>query len=200
MQAAERAQRPPPQSTQSEANVGSSRRRKGTRRRIVDLAGDDGFAFQSQSIDPQQDDLPSTLNGEADRSADEHALSPNAKHIAAPASNQPALAPSALSKSSSSPSSPLLASAPRISDRGQSLAHEIQHHNLDGEAYRLKVEALKTEVGSNWLNVLSEEGWHSHGKNDQPLPTYPPPGLARPEISNLRMQSQGIISGSRSLG
>lgn len=197
----ERIQRPLPHSTQSEATVGSNRKRRGPRRRIVDLARDDGFGIPQESNSPQQQpSLPAIIRKELG-SVKDNELSPRTKPTDAPRTqDQSAIASSTLSKSLSSSSSPVLAPAPKVSDKGYALAHDIQHLNLNGEAYRLKVEALKTEVGSNWLSVLSEEGWNAQEKTDKPLPSYPPARVLRSELSDLRFQSQGIVGGSRTLG
>ena len=201
----ERAQRPIPQSTQSEAGAGSNRRRRGPKRRIVDLARDDGFALHHEPNLPQQQASSLNIIRKEPGSANENEFSPRAKHTAgAPTQDQQAIASSTLCESFSSPTSPVLSPmlppVSNMSDRGHALAHDIQHLNLNGEAYRLKVEALKTEVGSNWLSVLSEEGWNAQGKTDKSMHAYPPPRLIRPDLSDLRFQSQGIVGGSRALG
>ncbi|KAL8825049.1 MAG: hypothetical protein Q9191_004648 [Dirinaria sp. TL-2023a] len=197
----ERVQRPSPHITQSEATVGSNRKRRGPRRRIVDLARDDSCGVPQESSSPQHQTPPPTTIRQELGSVDENGISPRTKPtVGPPTHDQPAVASSTVSKSLSSPSSPVLAPAQTVSDKGHALAHDIQHLNLNGEAYRHKVEALKTEVGSNWLNVLSEEGWNAQEKNDKPLPSYPPPRVMRPELSDLRFQSHGIVGGSRTLG
>lgn len=77
---------------------------------------------------------------------------------------------------------------PNVSDKVRCLVSEIQNSNLNvqGEAYRQKIESLKSEVGSNWLSVLSEEGWNQHHR--------------KPEVPAFRSASQGILSSSRTLG
>ena len=81
------------------------------------------------------------------------------------------------------------------------LASQLQHLNLNGEAYRRKVEALKDEFGAAWLNVLSHDTWDGQ-KPEQatPISSFPPVSAGRPDISGLRSTSQGITSGHRTLG
>ncbi|KAK4695895.1 hypothetical protein P7C71_g1930, partial [Lecanoromycetidae sp. Uapishka_2] len=117
-------QRPsPPQYTQSEITVGSGRRRKGPRRRIVDLAVEQ--------------------------------------------------------------------------NKGRSLASEIQGLNLNGEAYKQKIEALKSELGSNWLSILD---WNDGQKLEASHPRFHHINTMRPETPAFRSSSQGITSGHRTLG
>ena len=189
---AKNSQRPMPLTTQSEIAIGSNRRKRVPKRRIVDLAKDEstvvppGDMLRLQPETLPSIDLSSTGTGTAE---------------VFPRDIQ-AVRPTEL-RSTETRSQIFLEQAedrispPNISDKGQVLANEIQHQHLNGETYRQKVEALKAEVGSNWLSVLTEEGWNKHGNLDARIPHYVPP---RPDISGLRVQSQGIISGSRTLG
>lgn len=176
--------RPSLQTTQSEFAVGSGRRRKGPRRRIVELALESSpINVQNQDRTPQDIGRPTLDNI---YTSDE---SPGSK---------PTLLPALQIQSDMPPPQPPLQppenlgsaglSPPNVSDRGRSLVSEIQNLNLNvnGEAYRQKIESLKSEVGSNWLSVLSSEGWNQHH--------------IQPEVPAFRASSQGILSGSRTLG
>ncbi len=174
------SQRPSPQTTQSEFAVGSGRRRKGPRRRIVDLAR------ESSPINQQsQREIPQDIARPIDAFMED--VSPRSKPTS--------LSPLHVGSDIPSPQPKLPEttdsagrSRPDVSDKGRSLVSEIQNLNLNvnGEAYRQKIESLKSEVGSNWLSVLSEEGWNQHHM--------------RPETPAFRASSQGILSGSRTLG
>ena len=195
------SQRPLPRTTQSEAAVGSGRRKKGPRRRIVDLAGDEGLSvLQSGNNKVHQQPRPSVVSSDSQATAIND-VSPQDQFPIARIDRQQA------ERMSSTPtvpvrdqSSPPSLSPPGFPDKGHSLVNEIQNLNLNGEAYRQKVEALKAEVGSNWLSVLSEESWNKHGNADRRLPQYVQSRPIRPDVSELRVQSQGIVSGSRTLG
>ena len=176
--------RPSPQTTQSEFAVGSGRRRKGPRRRIVELARESSpISLQSQDRIPQDIARPTLKNIYTSDG------SPGSKPTLLPALQiqsdmpppQPPLQPPEILDSAGP-------SPPNVSDRGRSLVSEIQNLNLNvnGEAYRQKIESLKSEVGSNWLSVLSSEGWNQHH--------------IQPEVPAFRASSQGILSGSRTLG
>lgn len=191
----EATQRPMPRTTQSDIAVTSSRRRKGARRRIVDLSRDDGTHHQVLS------------------EASSHTRTSNmGKSLATKLNNQmpskiagdiqPLQGPAIPSSTPiSSPASPVR-SPPNSgsTEKGPFLANDIHNFNLNGEAYRQKVEALKHEVGSNWLNVLSEEGWSPHKGSESSGPGFNHISAIRPEFSSLCTTSRGITSGSRTLG
>ena len=174
--------RPIPQSTQSEFTVGSGRRSKGPRRRIVDLT------HESSPIDHRgQRQTSHEIARETDTDVYNNEVSPRSK---------PTLFPSLQVQSDRPPPQPqphelvdsAVLSHPDVSDRGRALVSEIQNLNLNvnGEAYRQRVESLKSEVGNNWLSVLGEEGWNQHHM--------------KPTVPAFRTSSQGILSGSRTLG
>lgn len=175
-------QRPSPRTTQSEFAVGSSRRRKGTRRRIVDLARESSLMSQ-QSQEGFSHDItrPTPANTYTDN------VSPRSKPFLDPPpqvrSDMSSPQPSPRERIDSAGLSPL-----DVSDKVRSLVSDIQNLNLNvnGEAYRQKIESLKSEVGNNWLSMLSEEGWSQHHRT--------------PEAPVLRASSQGILTGSRTLG
>lgn len=200
----ERPQRPLPRSTQSEVDAGSGRRRRAPRRRIVDLAGDESLGYRP-TVAEEQELIPAAVPGDL-HSTNEIGLSSKAKPVLpAPSLTEPSPHHSVgglpvEARSARASRLPSLLPAAEISDRGQSLAQEIKHSNLNGETFRQKVEALKTEVGSDWLNALSDEPWNRPLNTDTPLHSFPHPKVRRPEISDLRIQSQGIVSGSRTLG
>ena len=173
-------QSPLPQTTRREFAVGSSRRKRGPRRRIVDFAGERSPVNQQSQSEIPQDIARATFSN---------------AHINAPRSKPTVLPPlqvrsDTLSRQPQPPEimDSAVLSPPDLSDKGRSLVSEIQNLNLNvnGEAYRQKIESLKSEVGSNWLSVLSEEGWNQHHM--------------KPEVPTFRAPSQGILSGSGTLG
>ena len=152
--------RPEPQTTQSEVDVGSARRKKGSRRRIVDLAREDNPPILHQMRLGTSPDLPShtasTLGDSISPKSMPSVLLPFHEY-------KDQMHPNINSSDSLEVSGP----ASDISNRGQALVNEIQGLNVNGEAYRSKVEALKEEVGSNWLNVLHGQGWKEHRAADK---------------------------------
>ena len=188
---------------QGEGAVGSGRKRKGPRRRIVDLSGAESpppvhfhVPIEILPMPPQRDVTDSTISSGPDRG------SPPAKtafqQLLLDQSETPVKPP----KLETSISSPDVHSVSERVDKPTSLASDPQNPNLSGEAYRRKIEALKSEVGNGWLSVLSEDGW-----DGQRMPHATSPGqefnhanAIRPDMANLRATSQGIVSGSRTLG
>ena len=175
------AQRPSPQTTQSEFAVGSGRRRKGPRRRIVELA-------RESSLHDQQirRDFPQDLTCQTPTSVATEDISTDSKPTPIPPLQASSDTPSPQEQSRAITDSTAL-SHPDVSDKVRSLVSEIQNlsFNVNGEAYRQKIESLKSEVGSNWLSVLSDEGWsQDHMK---------------PEVPVFRASSQGILSASRTI-
>lgn len=173
------SQRPSPQPTQSEFAVGSGRRRKGPRRRIVELAR------ESSPINQQvRKEFPQDITHQTPCSMGTEDVSPKSKPTLIPPLQTRSEMPSLQGQSQEMIDSAGL-SHPDVSDRVRSLVSEIQNLNLNvnGEAYRQKIESLKSEVGSNWLSVLSEEGWNQH--------------RMKPEVLAFRASSQGILSSSR---
>ena len=173
------SQRPLPQMTQSEFAVGSGRRRKGPRRRIVELAR------ESTPINLQiQREIPQDITRQTPNNLGTDDVSPRSKpkSISLLHDRSDMQLPQEQPREMMDSASP---SHPDVSDKVRSLVSEIQNLNLNvnGEAYRQKIESLKSEVGSNWLSVLSENQHHM-----------------KAEVPAFRASSQGILSGSRTLG
>lgn len=193
-------QRPPLQATQSEFAVGSARKRKGTRRRIVDLARDQSppRLHQPSSMDmPQQFSRPGLATSFSDD------LVPKSKRSLPPPlevhSEMPL--PQQLRSMELPHHLPL-----DLSDRGRTLAAEIQSLNLRGklnpnaEEFRQKIEAFKDEVGSKWLSMVPELKESYHVNISTPTPFFNHVSLISPEAAVLRPSSQSIASGTRTLG
>ena len=188
----EMSQRPEPQATQSEVEVSSARCRKGPKRRIVDLARD-----QSPPV-LHQVRLGSSANSfeQAAPLVNEYPLPKSKPDLLLPfKGNEDHMQSKKYNPDCSQVNSP----ASDISNRGKSLVNEIQSLNLNGEAYKSKVEALKEEVGSNWLSILGEQGWNEHRTADNSVTPFPHNNI-RPDGPPLRVQSHIIASGTRTLG
>ena len=183
-----RLRRPSLQGTQTDVAAGSRRRRKGTRRRIVDLSRNE--------TSPVVHQLPVKGHNEGLQRKSFMDLT-EAKSI----ESNPALLPpfghkadSSLLESDHTVISSYPDSAIGVSSRGLSLANEIQSLSLNGEVYRQKVEALKEEVGSNWLNVLNAHGWTEHVAEKSHQPNFHP-AHTKSENPHLR-----VFSENRTLG
>ncbi|KAF2021674.1 hypothetical protein BU24DRAFT_25275 [Aaosphaeria arxii CBS 175.79] len=68
--------------------------------------------------------------------------------------------------------------------------------DASSDLYRKKIEALRQDFGNTWLSALSDESWET-----APVTSFPEPGFTttiRPAMP--RTPSQGIVSGGRTLG
>ena len=173
-----KAQRPSPQTTQSEFEVGLGRPKKSQRRRVVELAG--------ESLPINQRTQRETLQDVTRQKVATGDVSLESKHaLDSPLPNRPEMQSPQQQRCRIPDSTGL--SHPHVSEKVRSLVSEIQKLNLNvnGEAYRQKIESLKNEVGSNWLSVLTEEGWNQHHM--------------KPGVPAFRASSHGILSGSRTI-
>ena len=153
---------PPDESPVQEA-VSYSRRRKGTRRRIVDLAETNNAPKMHQITRENVSETPAV-------------------------DTTMSTARDSLSTPSETSSLPF-----ELSSRGHALASEIQTLALNGEVYRQKIEALKDEVGINWLNVLNDHSWSEREKKYNHLLPFGHPGVIRPNISHVTRANHGMI-------
>ena len=194
--ALESHRRPIPQAAQSEYSVNSSRRRKGVRRKIVDLA-DDGSPIKTTA--PVDAPLRKPQVAFADFNLSPGESSPIVGEDQPPDSKEvnTTVPPKLTSKST-----PVLETS-AFKPADLSFTEDLGHINLNGEAYRRKVEGLKEQYGNAWLNVLNDEAWRSQ---HPPKPHSTSPVATRvisperPAISDLRTASQGIVSGGRTFG
>ncbi|KAL8842431.1 MAG: hypothetical protein Q9170_000559 [Blastenia crenularia] len=63
---------------------------------------------------------------------------------------------------------------------------DLQSTKLKAQIYRQRIEALRQEVGSNWLNALAEEGWTSDRSEGSGVAALPP---MRPQVSLIHTTS-----------
>lgn len=170
----------PPETPQSEYAVGTGRRRRVTRRRIVDLSREDSSAADDPFI-------AQTTN---------HASKP--KQISAdpfiemPLDNSPPKTVSEirpLDHNGGERSVKRRDAYPPEGDRSILLPAIQGLDFVDGDLYRQRLQALKHEVGSSWLTVLGD----ATGPSFDPSPTMRPDPVPR-------TRSQIMVSGGRTLG
>jgi len=71
---------------------------------------------------------------------------------------------------------------------------------LSSEQYRQKIEALKNDLGSNWLSALDDENGWQREKDSSPIPQSPmisPPLMSPPLTTGA---STPVLTSSRRLG
>ena len=176
--------RPLPQATQSEAAVSSTRRKRASKRRIVDIASDETPVTKSV-IFPTGDlqARPTKVTQDLSKTSS-HKEEPN---------------PSSLDNTLSGNYNDDLPTAPaallRPTEGVTSLAREAQQLNIQSEAYRKKVEALKDKFGSGWFHMLNEENWNGHKERELPNSIVESTPGSEAELPEARNPGQSIISG-----
>ncbi|KAL6859579.1 hypothetical protein J3F83DRAFT_748212 [Trichoderma novae-zelandiae] len=163
-----RKERPVPKAIASEMNTTSTRRRRNTKRRIVEVSPSDKPPLPS-SIDVHTPGF--SIASPIDSSMDGHYRISHASRTQPPSPS--VTYPKAHERGSGgfSPEIGHVNGADRIFN-----ASDIQQQDwdADGELYRRKIEALRDKVGEGYLSVLSEEGWDSnniYGSTNMPTST-----------------------------
>ena len=184
-----RKHRPIPESIQSEIVVGSNRRRKGPRRRIVDLTHDESNleSYQKPIIESE----PPRKSEDSALGLDPDEMSPTTK---APFSEHAGTASAVLPRIDTNPA------VLRESHDRAILPHiEDQEWDVSSELYRQKLEALKNEVGNGWLSVLGDDGWDGGREPKKDVTKAMSP--ASTVGTTPRVQSPaGVVAGGRTLG
>lgn len=71
--------------------------------------------------------------------------------------------------------------------------------DVTSDLYKKKIEALRQDLGNNWLSALGDEGWDANSVSSIPSAHS---GFTAPAVKPVmaRTPSQGIVSGGRTLG
>ncbi|KAI9166705.1 leucine-rich repeat-containing protein [Paramyrothecium foliicola] len=190
-------ERPAPKTVTSEVNTSSTRRRKSSKRRIVDLATGDTPPSPT-AVDVQ----PNKTSGVPKSST----ASANARRNTQPQSIDTPLAAPVMVKSQSDsntatvealrtmePKSTSTSSQAAIPSDNTSSWEDSQAWDANGDLYRQKIETLRDRVGNGYLSVLSEETW------DPALGYHPASAIRAAHTSHHPPPAQAIHSG-RTLG
>lgn len=178
-----------PHNVKPERVVGSIKKRKGPKRRIVELSQADSTHQRTDSAMMPPPPAP----GKPQTADSTYGGSPEAtpvRKILAPAA--PILDSQQLPHIDTAiTSAPLGAEL----DFSSMVAGEA---GVNGDLYKKKIEALRNDFGNSWLSALSDEAWDSHQSNpafqDRVSPSL------RPAVTSSRTPSQSIVSGGRTLG
>ncbi len=183
----------------------SSRRRKGSRRRIVELSRSD---IQSSSPDLSYSSSSHDHGYHVVRSSDDVTAYPQPHPSVSVPASPPALDSLRLHpqmpgmhrvETDLPPSSLHRPPLPRASTT--SVGRDADW-DLSSELYRQKIEALRSEVGNGWLSVLSEGGWE-HPQGTHPVPPtegYPPASTIRSDPATPSAGPPTLVGGGRVLG
>ena len=189
----------------------SSRRRKGPRRRIVELSRNDIQSASPEFTPPtprrhdddddDDDDRHAVRGSESSRIDDTSASC----HLPSPPGEQHMHRHDPTPTSANGePTRPTLQTTQTL-PVPRSSAHEVQNWDISSEAYRKKVEALRSEVGNGWLSVLNEGGWdhervpHPNRAGSEFGPVhavYQNPATTKSPAAS----SHAIVGGGRTLG
>lgn len=199
-----RKERPAARAATSEVNVGSMRRRRAAKRRIIDLATADIAVPHAQSNNrpPTEGPAPSAVQDPQDSNY----------RISQPPEGQDTRVPgeTPLPPTEPPPDVPRIDSSvvPQLppiytSAEGQSGWTDPKDWDLSGELYRQKIETLRDRVGSGYLSVLSEEGWESSHPPSYHEPDFGSPSPRSPHHSHTstpRAVGVQAIHSGRTLG
>jgi Leucine-rich repeat (LRR) protein len=167
----------------------SQRRKKATRRRVVELSESDFPAeptrTSSEIVVPTHQQPKNSLTDDSTYGGSEAETTPVRK-------SRPNLDLQQLAAASPSPQLPPIETSvsPALLRTGtESIMLQQPQYNIDSEAYRQRMEALRNDFGNGWLSALSDEPWDNANQ------------LAfSPSLQPVRTPSQGIVSGGRTLG
>ncbi|RYP41164.1 hypothetical protein DL767_001168 [Monosporascus sp. MG133] len=158
----ERPVRPSPKAVASEVDTSSTRRRRAPKRRIVDLSANESVTGAKPTVETAtvRDATPATSNFDNDN----YRFSQSPTTQQPPSNNLPERTVDGASKTSDVPrTNNGVVSPPSTmpSDDASPSWKEVRNWNVDGEAYRHKIEALRDKVGNGYLSVVNEESWGS---------------------------------------
>lgn len=165
---------------------GSTRRRKAHRRRIVDLSQEESLeTISSEIVEPTTPKMDSPLQGRQE--------TPSRPPLPRLNTNPDTDAPVSSN-----------ANATATGSAGHFLpVIEGVDWDTSGDLYRQRLEALKQEVGTNWLTVLDDETWGNKRKDmgfdGSSGPDLHPVGPIHPTHPQ-RANNQGVTTGGRTLG
>ena len=197
--------RPMPLATQSEGAVSSNRRKKISKRRIVDLAGDENPSSKSKRISveglpesPENTSRGFSSSNTSDVNQQSKVVQKQVFHRSAIGGSFTPQNPTAANDEAPEMGVPARVghTAP-VSSQEATLVDELENLKLSGnaDAYRQKVEALKKQFGSAWLHMLSDGGWdipRSLVKDHS--------SLQRSPVSSPQVTGQGLVTSGRTIG
>ncbi|OCL12016.1 hypothetical protein AOQ84DRAFT_167670 [Glonium stellatum] len=177
------------QRSRSDHGTGSQRRRKGPKRRIVELSQNEGLQ-QPQTLlgspQPRYNDVrtvddvygnPTTGSPTRQRSDLSSIMSSAVEYPELPPLNTGVTLPSTVAA---------VEVAPNV----------LPEFDMSSDLYKKKIEALRQDFGNTWLSALSDESWEP-----QRIKSFSERDLSSPMRPTVpRAASHGIVSGGRTLG
>ncbi|KAK7756129.1 hypothetical protein SLS62_001721 [Diatrype stigma] len=195
----ERPVRPSPKAVTSEVTSNSTRRRRAPKRRIVDLSTNESGARVNPKPEASSQEIPS----EVAVSSDNYRISQSPETAQRPSSDMSPertngiIEPADVPRINTNIVTPITT---MVTNDTSNPWQEVKDWNLDGEAYRQKIEALRDKVGNGYLSVVNEESW---GTSQPPtfVPVdYSPVANIRPSAFMVRTPSAQTVHAGRTLG
>ncbi|KAH7405662.1 hypothetical protein DE146DRAFT_420282 [Phaeosphaeria sp. MPI-PUGE-AT-0046c] len=189
----------------SRSTHGSQRKKKGPKRRIVELSQNDALQRSSPSgiAAHAYEDMPT---GQAPRLTKPTAekLSKDKPRFEEPVKGQvagdPSKRPSQDDRAVTDDTHTIHQQLPPIDTTTTVKSAEPQQAEFDAgnDLYKKKIEALRQDFGNTWLSALGDDSWDATSVTSFPSDRgYNSPTI-RPTLP--RTPSQGIVSGGRTLG
>jgi Leucine-rich repeat (LRR) protein len=182
------------QRRKSDFNVGSQRRKKGTRRRVVELTETD-FSAERRSESIHTESTPTTTKASLTDDSTYGGSEVESTPVRARApidSFPPNTTPTLLDTSNVSPA--------LLRTSSESAAQALAHLGVDSEAYKQRIEVLRNDFGNGWLSALSDDNWDTHQRAPGFEAAFGTGSPLSTPLGPVRSASQGIVSGGRTLG
>lgn len=166
--------------------VGSIRKRKGPKRRIVELSQNDSAHQRTDSAMMPPPPAPA----KAPSADSTYGGSPEATPI------RKTLAPAApIAEHQHLPHIDTAITSPSLGAELDFSSMVTGEASVNGDLYKKKIEALRNDFGNSWLSALSDEAYQGNSAfQDRVSPSV------RPTVTSSRAPSQSIVSGGRTLG
>lgn len=191
-----RKERPTSTSNIGEVYTNSTRRRKTTKRRIVDLSTSEMSPTKQNPVVAfsSEEAVVATIGPENVTAINPHVVVPTSPEPRRTAS-LPEVPRIDTTTPPTTPPVPLYQPPLNI----PSIESQKLDWNNSGEMYKKKIEALRNEVGNGWLSVLSEESWDPQ-KIQQHAVDFSPASTIRQSPTTPRVPTQQAILSGRTIG
>jgi len=195
---------PSKQRRSSDYTVSSQRRKKGTRRRVVELSESD-FTSERRLNERRLDSVASASSAIAESPPPpaRAILTDDSTYGGSEVENTPVRDRPVSDTFAAQQSLPALdtnVSSPMLRAGSESAAVQAPQYGMESDAYRQRIDSLRNDFGNGWLSALSDEHWDTQQRPTGFDGSFTPPSSMSPPVGPVRHPSQGIVSGSRTLG
>jgi hypothetical protein len=201
-----------PKQRRSSEYTGSQRKRKSTRRRVVELSESD-FVTERQQSTTDSANTVNTVNTvktvipvveEPSPPTAKTSLTDDSTYGGSEVESTPVRTRQAsdvyLPRSSLTPIDTGNVAPLMLRTGSEPAVTQSPPYSGESDAYRLRIDALRNDFGNGWLSALSDDSWDTQPRSSSFDATFSPSVPMSPPVAPVRHPSQGIISGSRTLG